>query len=278
MVLHFFQDNANGAWGLAHEQTGQNAQSDDGFNAFWDGRGLFHDCFEHAHEFGPGFEGENALNIGGEMAAMGAMFYYIDEMNLHSRLFNRFNYRSPGESMHFETFSMISEAIKEGYCNYGSTLCAGIPNQKRTNNDGLEYWLDKYIKDVRAVFPDGDDKDQLDYGRGYKKSVTAKKIRNLHRWGYYDAAKLIPNVYENQVKLENFITHFNLFCKANDAERMSLLYKGFEFNLFHEGKEISWEVKTIARNSFGEEPPEEILFSSGCIDNLSLLFGKSYLP
>jgi hypothetical protein len=45
--LEFFQDHADGSYGLAHEKTISN---DTSFNAFWHGIGIFHDVFEHWFE------------------------------------------------------------------------------------------------------------------------------------------------------------------------------------------------------------------------------------
>src|SRR4051812_49426606 len=49
--LRFFQDDANGEWGVTHKETCPGNGNGEEFNAFWDGRGIFHDVFEHAHEF-----------------------------------------------------------------------------------------------------------------------------------------------------------------------------------------------------------------------------------
>ena len=77
--MKFFQDSDNGEWGLTHDDT---QSGDECFNAFWSATGIFHDVFEHAHEHSKYFRGEAALNVGGEMAAMGAMYYFIHRLGL----------------------------------------------------------------------------------------------------------------------------------------------------------------------------------------------------
>ena len=81
--FRMFEDDANGEWGLTHADTFNGSEP---FNAFWGDMGLFHDVFEHAHEHSRFYSGEYAMNIGGELAAMGALWYYRDEMGFYKRL------------------------------------------------------------------------------------------------------------------------------------------------------------------------------------------------
>jgi hypothetical protein len=247
--LIFFQDDANGEFGLAHKETYN--ESNNPFNAFWSGMGIFHDVFEHSHEFTHKyFRGDYAMNIGGEMAAMGSMLYYIDEMGISNRLRQGFNWRSNGETMRESTFAEVHEAISSGYCNYGYTLESNVPKQRPSDNGELEYQIAEYYKKVKTL-PLSTDENEREFGRDYKKSVTFRKIADLHRYGYRMAAKLVPHNWDNVATLTSFITFWDNFTKNNSAEEMQNSFKGLTIKLYKdENGFISWKGVFKSRDKY----------------------------
>lgn len=250
--LRFFEDQANGQWGLAHVETYQASNGGDGFNAFWDGRGLFHDVFEHAHEFtDKHFMGEAAMNIGGEMAAMGAMWYYFDEMGLYDRQTpnaRQFGYWT-GDTLRRSTEGDILEAIGSGYCNFGNELISAVKRQKPTENSELECQIDIYWDNVRKYKRGGfaaHSQQEEEFANTYRKSITKSKIANLHRYGFRMAEALVPHNSENKHVLSEFISFFDAFCKDNSAEEIAKLCNYMVIKLFKDDDDrISWKAYLI---------------------------------
>lgn len=253
--LVFFKDDANGEWGLAHKET---FDDNDAFNAFWNGIGMFHDVFEHSHEkTHKYFQGDYAMNIGGEMAAMGAMHYYIDELGLGNRLLNpRF---SSGESMRETTCSDIQEAISEGYGRYGYTLECNVPKQKPTDNGELEYQIEQYWKKAKGFTYGKDttdkyyDEHEKENSDNYKRSVTFRKIADLHRYGYRMAENLVKGeTWENRHVLKSFIEFWDGFTKNNDAENMANHFRGIDIILYKDKGVLSWKAILRGSNGLGD--------------------------
>lgn len=258
--LRFFQDDANGEYGLAHAETLAGPNGSDGFNAFWDGRGLQHDVFEHAHEFtSPYFRGDYAMNVGGEMAAMGALWYYFDTLGLHERQFPG-QIHWMGDTMRRGTEDMVKETLNEGYCQFGYTLESNVPRQRPTDNSELEAQLDLYWDNVKGykgrerprgavgrLFKEEIDR-EAEFISVYRKSLTKRKIQDLHRWGYRMAEKLVPNTYENRETLAGFIAFWDAFCKRNKAEELAALYRGLIVKLFRDGETVSWEAYLVTQD------------------------------
>ncbi len=239
--LIFFQDDANGEYGLTHKETYDDNYGN-GFNAFWDGIGIFHDVFEHSHEFTHKyFRGEAALNIGGEMTAMGAMWYYYDVIGVNNRQINPHSIHPMCESMKRTTLDEVQESIQEGYCRYGNVLECNVPKQIPTDNYELEYQIQDYWKKVRGFTKFSEYDQEKEAGKGYKKSVSFRKIADLHRYGYRMAKKLIPDNYENRNMMINFINYWNFFYKDNKAEEMQNYYNGITFKIYKENDIISWK-------------------------------------
>lgn len=231
--FRFFQDDATGDWGVTHEDT---FADNSPFNAMWSGTMFFHDVFEHWHEYQhKHFLGKNAMNVGGEMAAMGAMYYYINELGIHNRLSSR-RYNTDGDIMRMTTEDMVCEAIKYGGAFYGNTLECGVPYQKPVDDGEFEYQLQKFWKNVKGCIVGKVG------SREYKDSVTFRKIANLHRWGYRMAAKLIPLSRENRCTLCDFIDYWDDFCKANKAEDLANYYRGITFTLTKKRGVLRWRA------------------------------------
>lgn len=247
--LKFFEDDANGEWGLAHENLFNGGIWDDcPFNAFWGETGIFHDVWEHyfekKHKY---FQGEYALNVGGEMAAMGHLWYYYNCLGLSKRLTHV--YRPPGEITVNTTASLIEEAIKEGYCNFGNKLLSNIPKQSPIDDYGeMDYWINKFIKECKDW--KCSENEYLDYSNTYKKSITLRKVLDLHRWGYRQAERLVPNNWENRAMLVEFMDFWKKFCENNRAEDLAKSFKGITFKIYREKEIVSWKAILISKDIF----------------------------
>ena len=249
VVLKFFQDDANGEYGLTHKNT---IDPDNGFNAFWDGKGIFHDVFEHWHEYSHKyFRGEYAMNIGGEMTAMGAMWYYLDELGVgDARLSHGFYSR--GDNMRYTTENMIQEAIENCNSQFGSVLMSAIPKQKNSFNPELEDQIDLFWQNVKKFkIPESkqganwNNEREIQHAIDYKKSVTKAKIAYLHRYGFKMARKMIPNCNENCQTLRDFISFWNDFTKRNNSEEMSGFVTEIKFKIYRENGIISWKAFAV---------------------------------
>lgn len=268
--LKFFEDDANGEWGLAHKNTIDGDMGSDGFNAFYDATGIFHDVFEHwferKHKY---FMGDYAMNIGGEMAAMGAMWYYYSDLGVTDRDMNPQSIYSMSEKMRRSTQDLVTEAIGEGYCNFGNTLESNVPKQKQTEDYELEYQINELILAVKKYNRDRYNESSHDlvlnqsviderernkeFGRAYKKSVTKSKVANLHRWGYNMAQKLVPHSWENRGVLTEFISFWRAFCKDNPAEEIANHLKGITFKLYRDSTGlISWKAFGQLKAGYGK--------------------------
>lgn len=246
--LLFFQDEANGEYGIAHSNA-----IDQGFNAFWNGIGIFHDVFEHSHEdTHKYFKDQYAFNLGGEMCALAKAYYFYDSMGITNRAFN--NYRLFQEVVIEDTFSTAHESIAYGYCNFGYTLECNVPYQKPVKDNYMESHIKDKWQGLKQVQPRRDEhttKEELEDMRQYKKSCTLSKILRLHRYGYRWAERQYPNNRHNQETLYNFINYWNLFTKTNSAEDMYNYFKGITFNITKKKGCIKWTATLIAKG-FGK--------------------------
>lgn len=233
----FHNDDANGEWGLLHENA-----TDKDFNSFWDGRAIFHDVFEHYfednHKY---FIGDYAFNVGGEMCAMGHLLYYYNELGLYNRK-SKNSWRDFNESIRLTTQDMVHEAISYGYTNFGRTLESSVPRQS-TNYYCKELAHDFY-EDVKKVSFSGCVDDES-CGKEYKQSVRKSKIENLHTYGWKMAEKLVPNNRENQNTCDRFIDIWDEICKI-PAETLRYYFTGVDFTITKKNNIISWKAKFLA--------------------------------
>lgn len=265
VALRFFEDQANGEWGTAHKET-FDANGGDGFNAFWDGRGLFHDVFEHAHELtDKHFFGQSAMNIGGEIVAMGSLWYFYHACGMSTRLDNPFfGYQtmSPDENTMRTTCDMMQESICEGYSNFGYTLESSLPRQPECEDSTVEWMAEEHFNRVQSYFPKGHGEDDRERGQEYKNSVTLEKLQNLYRYGYAIAKKLAPSgLYRNGDEMTEFVTFWNAFCKKNKAETLATLYREIIFKIYRDGEGIiSWVAEFVPMYGVpsDEVPPVKI--------------------
>jgi len=242
--LNFFKDHNTGEYGLAHEKTiGLN----ESFNAFWNGIGIFHDVFEHwfehEHKY---FKDEYAINIGGEISAMGAMWFYYHVLRVKNRKeFLDKNCRFRPIDMSEAMVSTISvlcvDAICYGYTNFGRTLECRVPRQKKTKDYYFEsqireLWTRLDYKNVKT-----NEEQEKECAIKFKNSITYSKIANLYRWGYRMASKLVPNNENNMNVLNHFIYFWDTICEKNEAESMYIMFSGIKFVITKDNSNVlSW--------------------------------------
>lgn len=263
--LHFFQDDANGEWGVTHKETcpgSPHLNGDETFNAFWDGQGLFHDVFEHAHEITDEFfRGNAALNVGGEVAAMGQMLYYIGQLHL-DRFPGQQLYRSPTDNAMQITLGMMKEAIANDSSNFGYALESNVPKQEETPDNELEWVIDEHFAQIQAteVYDSGGKyPDEETRCREYKESVTLEKLQNLYRYGWRMGEKLTGGLMRNHNVLQDFIGFWSQFCKANDAEEMARAYKAITFKVYKDSEGLlSWSAVFIPENLSFDERAKQV--------------------
>jgi hypothetical protein len=251
--LSFFQDDATGDYGVAHEEI--LSEHGDKFNAFWNGIGIFHDVWEHQHEYKHKyFRGDYALNIGGEMAAMGKMWYYQDKLGLgNNRMLNPYSIHSPGDLMRMTTDNMIQEAIEYGYTSFGDRLQSAVPCQKPTQNSELEYQIEEFWKNVQSWHykqennNQYDKEDEIRSSKCYKKSVTFRKIADLHRWGFRAAERLVSRTWNNYNRLRDFIQFWKEFTQNNTAQDLHNYYRKLQFRIYKDSDNIEWRAILISR-------------------------------
>lgn len=239
--LRFFQDDATGDYGLCHKDT-QDDRYGNAFNAFWNGIGLFHDVFEHSHEFtNKYFRGDYALNVGGEMTAMGAMWYYYNVLGVYNRMDSN-RMVTPADSMKHTTLDEVQEAIG-GYPRYGRALESNVPKQSPVYDSELEYQIQDFWKQVKEYNRFSEYEREKQDGIYYKQSVTFRKIADLHRYGFRMAEKLVADKWDNAQTLVAFIMFWDNFCKEHDAQEMAGMFSGLIVKVYRdETGLISWKA------------------------------------
>lgn len=245
--LKIFQDDDLGYYGIAHKNA-----INKGFNAFWNGIGIFHDVFEHyfedKHKY---FKNDYSFNVAGEIASMGHLsYYYFNYYYLQNRKTNEYSMNSFEEAIIRTTSDMMIEAIQDGYINFGSILLCKIPKQKFYDNN-LEDIIQTHwnkVKNVNVKKHKTDTKQVIKEKINYKKSIKLSKLRNLYTWGFKQAEKIAPWSNENYNTLNDFIKYWNKFCKDHKAEDLLYNFKEIHFNIIG-GKQLKWECIFISNNN-----------------------------
>ncbi len=188
---------------------------DTGFNYSWSSTMLFHDCLEHSQESNHKyFKGDYAFNVGGEIFAMGILYYLYDNFHLACRIPSGY-YSAEDRIMQTCEFDMI-ESITYGYINYGDELLCNIPYQKPVDSYIEQQILRQYKKlmstEVKA------DSDNLESAIRYKKSITLGKLQRLYRYGYRSASKRYPYNYHNNSILHDYYKQCEKLCKIQLSE------------------------------------------------------------
>jgi hypothetical protein len=87
-----------------------------------------------------------------------------------------------------------------------------------------------------------DDKYDKENAIEYKKSVTFRKIADLHRYGFRMAEKFVKRNIDNCYTLYAFINLWDKFCKDNHAGELNNYYKGITFKIYKDKGKISWSA------------------------------------
>lgn len=243
-VLNFFCDTASGLYGVTHDNAIHNNTP---FNAVWCPLSLFHDLLEHYFEDKhPYFSRGYAFNIGGEVAAMGHFFYYTWVLNFSKRAYANSmlgaEYLAGRNTIIRNTTWAMEESICRGESNYGYDLSCAVPYQRPVPGlDDLirDHW--KYIKDLKVQ---ASEESAREYAIDYKKSIKLFKLQRLYRWGYYQAAKLVPNNAHNLAALHDLYDALLEITKL-DAEELINDYEGIEFQI-KGGKRFKWDAHFIS--------------------------------
>jgi len=264
--LRFFQDDANGEWGVTHKDTLANTRDTSGFNAFWDGRGLFHDIFEHGHEFtDKHFLGTSAMNYGGEIAAMGSMYYYMSACGMGGRLYGN-SWKGNDEATIDGTLGMMQEAVEYGHFSFGDTLESSVPTQKDSGDYSLEYIISEHF----ARFQDSntgknaDDEETRERCQAMKDSVTEEKLANLYRYGYRMAEKLVARSYHNGSLLTDFVEFWDKFCKEHKAENLARMFGKVNATIYRDSEHnLSWSLEFVPMYGIPSDEVSRVVIRGG---------------
>ena len=243
VILKLFRDEANGEYGVAHSNA-----VDRGFNAFWSGVGIFHDVFEHHHEdTHKYFKGDYAFNVAGEMMASGAMYYYSNELGVYNRRLDSFKgwERSVVESGYDSWVDLLNGY--GGYGDFGLTLESRIPYQRPVGS------FDSYIEDgwlqLQSYEPiDRDEQQDYNDALDCKASITKRKFFDLYRYGFRYAQRFVPDNYENQATLSEFINFWNDITKKVDAETLYSFVDSIQFNISKAKSIVSVKAYLVLRS------------------------------
>lgn len=220
--LRYFEDDATGSWGFAHEET-----FDRGFNAFYSPDGIFHDVFEHYFEGQKKyFKGNNQCNILGEMVATAHKLYYY-EMGI-----NAFRYRdnniSPS-SWREDTEPLLHEYFgdEDSWSDY-NLHDVGIPHQKDPKSYNLDSAIYDYHSYIKEEFPQ------------YSKKLKLSWITNAYRRGYNMAEKKWGNQQNAAYQMmDKFLDEWHTFTRYAAAD--TLLIEGTDYAL----RAINFRVDTV---------------------------------
>jgi hypothetical protein len=181
--FNIFQDDATGEFGIAINDSDSHQ-----FNAFWNGQGIFHDCFEHffegQHFKNNPFKGRHAYTVFGEIAALGAASYYFNYAGCWNRPLNGRGHDFT-EGIFREIFGFFQEAKDEDNDGYFMGFKLPSPDECPVKNQPPVKFDDMGIFDEVP--------DTVNWAYGTEKNPAKnynKAVRNLMRWGARQAQKL----------------------------------------------------------------------------------------
>lgn len=242
VCLKFFQDDATGEYGLAHSNA-----LDKGFNAFWNGIGIFHDVFEHAHEDNHKyFRGAYAFNVGGEMMASGATLYYSEELGVYNRRMR--NMWKPWEQNVIESgYGVIIDGLAGhgAYSEFGNELLSKVPYQRPVYSSSLEWAITDGWDTIQGYMNrplSTSDENEIEEIRDLRKSVTKRKFYDLYRYGFRYAERMVPDNASNRDTLIEFIDYWNAVTKNDTAEDVQRDVYSITFSLSKNKGIISWQA------------------------------------
>jgi hypothetical protein len=248
-IPHYSQE--KGTWGIAPAQAVCEGHA---FDPAWSSELIFHDVFEHSHEGIAPFTGKYAMNIAGEMAASGAMYYFIEDLKL-----TRFPYSKSSatglEAMTQNTLDLISEALSRDNSDWApktlsprnsdKLLCnvpeqALIPSSSNLENDLIRYWQ-KYVDVSEKSYRNST-------ALGLRDSISFKKIANLHRWGWWEAKRQIPPSQGNIDALARFIDAWEWACQAIDPRVIAQKCDSIDIIIDTQDSSLEWRIILTLKN------------------------------
>lgn len=256
--LKIIYDSSNNKSGLLPEKT---LNKEFGFDPVWNGEYIFHDVFEHSHEGNKYFNGKNFLNIGGEMAASGSLYFFLEDLKI-----NRFPFtgsKTTGyRAMKQNSFDLIEEICSTGdrsnfpksiSSKYGFNLRSNIPKQNfiASSLSNIEEDLKNIILIAKKTYPVIIDTNKREFARNFKSSLKKNKIMNLHRWGWWNSSTFIVKNLHNMKTLNHFIVFWENFCKNNSPKELHRRFESIKIAFFIDNEKISWNAFLV--NSHHEE-------------------------
>ena len=214
------------------------------FNAFWNPIMIFHDTIEHFFEGERFFKNEFQYNIGGEMVAMGVLFYLNELGIIYERLVQG-NTFSPERSIMQSTYNLLEDAI-EGDIIFGERLYCAIPYQKPIDSY-LEDCLEDQYKRIKKIKTN-------ESGVDFKKSITLNKMKRFYRYGYNLGKKHCPDIYEVRGELIKYwenLKSLTRFYSLDDFAYLSIeLETGKHFSYKIILEDYEGKIETIYQSKF----------------------------
>jgi hypothetical protein len=229
------------------------ADSGADFDPVWAGDSIFHDVFEESHGE-PYFEGALAFNLGAEMAAMGALYYYQQDLGIQ-RFRGQYADVEAATAVIGNTRDLLLNAWTDGMqavmprsiCSEsGLLLRSEVPDQQPVDPPSLlDAVVEAYWTGVEAYTRSAQVPPASELVERFRESVTKERIFNLHRWGWHEAKRKVPLLPVNRDACNHFIDFWTHFCQTHSAEELQLKYRGILFNVEHEGGPIRVDAKWI---------------------------------
>lgn len=192
------------------------------------------------------------------MAASGSLYYFRQDLGTD-------RFRGPdidvlaSEAMERNTMDLIEDICTYGdpswFPNsisgeFGYTLKSGVPKQLpiNSNDSNIEYDLNQYWNKVKKFHCISKDKKTQKFAEIFKNSITKQKIFNLHRWGWREANRCVPNTKNNVERLNHFISFWYDFCDQYSAAKLAENYSTMMLNIFHVDSDLEWESILVEHN------------------------------
>ena len=209
--LWFCYEGEEQMWGLAPAES-IDEKGCSLFKPFYRPRQIFHDVFEHNFEAKhPYFTGKHAFQKEGEIAAMGAWYYYGTKPRLNQALEFSRNIHDC-KSVIKETFASWNPSVPLDSC---------VPLQEEIFDTNLE-WL---IEQIAS-----------------KHCVNQNIITNLLYWGHHRANSYIKTL-EDELEAIKFLKFWGTFSKTNLPEKLWEQWKGIRFEISQ--SPLTWSMQFI---------------------------------
>lgn len=226
------------------------------FDPVWGGEAIFHDVFEHWQEGEQYFDGPLAMNLGGEMAASGSLYYYHADLGIQR--FGGANQDVTAETaVNRNTRDLLLEAWTDGMriCRppsisprHGLILRSGVPAQAPPDPPSqLDAVLERYWQGIEAHAATVEHRPVPKEVLEFRDSVTRERVFDLHRWGWHEAQRMVPLVSGNRDRLDAFIDFWNRYCATHAADELMDAHQGIRFSIRHDGGVVGIDAGLVDR-------------------------------